>query len=119
MTNVETAVNPREIVLAYVEALNREDFQTARQYVANDVSFDGVLGSRQGADAYFEDMERMRLKYDVTKVFADANDVCVLYDVTLSGVRLFTCGWYRVEAGKIRSLKVVFDPRPVLAQKAA
>ena len=115
---METAINPREIVIAYVEALNREDYQTARQYVANDVSFDGVLGSRQGADAYFEDMKRMRLKYDVKKVFADANDVCVLYDVTLSGVRLFTCAWYRVEGEKIQSLKVVFDPRPVLAQKA-
>lgn len=116
---METAINSREIVLAYVKALNREDFQTARQYVADDVSFDGVLGSRQGADAYFEDMKQMRLKYDVKKVFADANDVCVLYDVTLSGVKLFTCGWYRIEGGKIQSLKVIFDPRPVLAQQAA
>src|SRR5215469_13477363 len=109
----------KQLVRTYVNALNREDFQTARLYVANDVSFEGTLGSRQGSDAYFEDMERMRLKYDVKKIFADGNDVCVLYDVTLSGVSLFTCGWYRIEAGKIRSLKVVFDPRPVLAQKAA
>jgi hypothetical protein len=43
----------------------------------------------------------------------------LLYDVTLSGVRLFTCGWYRVDGEKIQSLKVVFDPRPVFAQKAA
>lgn len=61
----------------------------------------------------------MRLKYDVKKVFADGNDVCVFYDVTLSGVKVFTCAWYQVEDSKIRSLKVVFDPRPVLTPKAA
>lgn len=111
--------DPKGLVRSYVDALNKEDFRTARRYVADDVSFDGVLGSRQGADAYFEDMERMRLKYDVKKVFADGNDVCVLYDVKMSGLGVFTCGWYQVEAGKIRSLKVVFDPRPVLQGKAA
>ena len=114
-----TEQNAKEVVLSYIDAINREDFQTARQYVASDLSFVGALGSRQGADAYFEDMERMRFKYDIKKVFAEGNDVCVLYDVTLSGVKLFTCGWYQIEAGKIRSLKVVFDPRPVLAQKGA
>jgi len=36
----------------------------------------------------------------------------------MSGATLFTCGWYQVEDGKIRSLKVVFDPRPVLDTKA-
>ena len=81
-------------------------------------TFDGSLASRQGADAIFVDLERMRLEYDIKKVFADGNDVCVFYDVALSGVRLFTCGWYHVEDGKIRSLKVVFDPRPVLSARA-
>ncbi len=111
--------NAKQLILSYIDALNRQDFQMARRYVADDLSFDGALGSRQGADDYFEDMKRMRLRYDIKKVFASGDDVCVLYDVTLSEVLLFTCGWYRIEAGKIRSLKVIFDPRPVLAQKAA
>ncbi len=33
----------------------------------------------------------------------------------LSGTAVLTAGWYHVEVGKISSLKVVFDPRPVLA----
>lgn len=57
------------------------------------MTFEGTLASRQQADAIFADLERMRLKYDVKKVFADGNDVCVFYDVTLSGVRVFTGGW--------------------------
>ena len=81
--------------------------------------FEGALASRQGADALFCDLERMRLKYDVKKVLADGNDVCVFYHVTLSWVKLSTCPWYQVKGGKICSLKVVFDPRLVLAAKAA
>jgi len=111
--------NPRGLVLSSVGALDDENFSLARRYVSDDMMFDGSLASRQRADAIFADLERMRPKYDVKKVFAEGNDVCVLYDVTLSGVKVFTCGWYQVNDGKIRSLKVVFDPRPVLAAKAA
>lgn len=111
--------NARAVVLAFVKALNDENFELAKSYVSDDIDFDGVLGSRRGSRDYFADMEKMRLKYDVKKVFVDGNDVCVLEDVMLKGSPVFTCAWYRVESGKIRSLKVVFDPRPVLADKAA
>jgi len=109
--------NPRGLVLAYLQA-NDENFDLARRYVSDEMEFTGVLTSRQGADAVFADLERIRLKYDIKKVFVDANDVCVFYDLTLSGVTVLTCGWYKVEDGRICSLKVVFDPRPVLAVKA-
>ena len=105
----------KEVVLACVDAITKEDFQLARTYVSPDMHFDGVLGSRDGLEAYFLDMEKMRLKYDVKKVFVDGNDVCLLYNIFLAGAEVFCCGLYHVEAGKIRSLKVVFDPRPVLA----
>ena len=103
-----------QVVMACVEAINKEDFQTARRYVSDDISFVGVLGSRQGADACFSDMERLRLKYEVKKIFLDGQDVCLLYDFNMSGKIVFCCGWYQVEEGKVRSLRVVFDPRPIL-----
>ncbi|HZP05256.1 MAG TPA: nuclear transport factor 2 family protein [Terracidiphilus sp.] len=108
----------KEVVLLCVDAINREDFAAARQFVSNDLQFVGVLGSRNGADAYFSDMERMRLKYDVKRVFADGNDVCLLYDLAISGANIFVCAWYQVANGKIRSLNVVFDPRPILEAQA-
>ena len=111
--------NARELVLAYVQALNEGEFKLARGYVSDQMEFNGALASLHGADAIFAELERMRLKYDIKKVFVDANDVGVFYDVTLSGVTVFTCGWYKVEDGHICSVKVVFDPRPVLAVKAA
>lgn len=104
----------KELVLSFLKALNDDDFQEAREYVSDNLSFVGVLGTRNGATAYFNDMEKMRFKYDIKKVFADGNDVCVLYDINMSGTTIFTCGWYKVKGNKIESLQVVFDPRPVL-----
>lgn len=106
--------NSKEVVLAFVDALNRSDFQTARSCTAEDLKFVGVLGSRDGADAYFHDMERMNLKYDVKKALADGDDVCLFYDITMGNVTVFCAGWYQLSNGKIRSFRVVFDPRPVL-----
>jgi predicted ester cyclase len=104
----------KEVVLAFVDALNREDFQTARNCVTDDMKFVGVLGSREGGDAYFRDMKHMRLKYDVKKAFADGDDVCLFYDVTMAGVTVLCAGWYQLSNGKIRSFRVIFDPRAVL-----
>ena len=57
-----TEKNEGELVLSYVEALNHENFRLARRYVSDHMTFDGALASRQGADAIFADLERMRLK---------------------------------------------------------
>jgi len=108
--------NAKEIVLACVKALNAEDFTAARKHVSDDFTFEGVLGSRNGAEDYFKDMSKMKLKYDVKKSFVDGDDVCLFYDLAMSGLTIFGCGWYRVGGDKIKSLKVVFDPRPVLEQ---
>jgi len=110
-----TKTGAKEIVLSLVKALNEEDFKTARKYTTEDFSFAGVLGSRNGAEEYFSDMEKMKLKYNIKKAFVEGNDVCLLYDTVLSGITIFACGWYHVEGDKVNSLKVVFDPRPVLA----
>lgn len=114
-----TEKNAREVVLACVEALNREDFEQARRFVNDNFTFEGVLGSRHGAEAYFDDMLKMRLKYEVKKVLSDNQDVCLFYDLTLTGQRIFGCAWYHIEAGTIRWLRVVFDLRPLLERKAA
>lgn len=116
---METTIDARNLVLAFIEALNREDFRHARDFVGDDFRFDGVLGSRRGSKDYFADMERILLKYDVKKVFVDGNDVCLFVDVAMQGTSILTCAWYQVADGKIQSLRVVFDPRPILEGKTA
>jgi limonene-1,2-epoxide hydrolase len=104
----------KHAVLSFINALNTEDFDAARQYAHNDLKFDGVMGSREGAETYFQDMQRMRFKYDIKKTFVDADDVCLIFDINMGAVTLLTCGWYHTIDGKISTIRVIFDPRPLL-----
>jgi hypothetical protein len=104
----------KEVVLGLGKALNDETFEIARRYVNDDMKYVGPFGSRVGAEAYLQEIERLRLKFDIQKIFADDKDVCALYDVSVSGITVFACGWFQIEAGKVTSLRVTFDPRPLL-----
>lgn len=108
------ATKSTETVLRFINSLNEEDFTTARNCVTDDLTFNGVMGTRNGADAYFKDMERMKLKYNIRKVFADDSDVCLWYDVIMDDKPILSCGWYQLQDNRIRSFQVVFDPRPLL-----
>jgi len=108
------ALDSKEIVLHFIDAMNRYDYEEARSYVTDDMSFVGVLGTRNGAEAYFNDMQKMRLQYKVVKAFSDGEDVCLIYDIDMSGKEIFCFGWYQLQNGKIKSFRVVFDPRPLL-----
>jgi limonene-1,2-epoxide hydrolase len=111
-----TTSSPKETVLLFINSMNAEDFDAARKYVSDDMKFMGVMGSRDNANDYFNDMSKMKFKYDIKKVFADANDVCLWYDIDMGGKTIFTSGWYHVEDGKVKWFKVLFDPRPLLEQ---
>jgi len=104
----------KEVVLRLGKALNDENYEAAKRYVSDNMKYVGPFGSRDGADAYLNEIERLRLKFEIHKIFAENEDVCVLYDITVSGITLFACGWFQVEAGSVRSLRVTFDPRPFL-----
>lgn len=106
---------PRQTVLSFLKAMNTEDFASARKCTETKLSFLGVLGAREGADAYFRDMEKMKLKYDVKQIFTDGNYVCVIFDISMAGAKTTSCGLYHVETGKITSIRLIFDPRPILA----
>ncbi len=103
-----------DVVLSFIKALNEEDFTAARQCINDDMIFLGVLGERDGAEAYIKDMQHMKFKYDIKRAFADGDDVCLFYDINMGGQTIFSCGWYHVANGKINSIRVIFDPRPLL-----
>lgn len=109
-----TAISPKETVLLFINAMNAEDFEAARKYVNDDLKFIGVMGTRDNAETYFNDMAKMKFKYHIKKAFADGNDVCLWYDIDMGGKTIFSSGWYHVEDGKVEWFKVLFDPRPLL-----
>lgn len=104
----------KETVLAFIKALNEEAFDTASTYANDDLAFIGVMGSREGAKAYFDDMKRMKLKYTIRQAVAEGDDVGLLYDIVLEGQKILGTGWYQLVNGKISLIRAIFDPRPLL-----
>jgi hypothetical protein len=96
--------------------LNDQDYEAAREYVSDGMTYIGPFGFREGTEAYLHEMERVHLKFKVLKIVAEDEDVCVMYDITVSGITLFACGWFQVEAGTVTSMRVTFDPRALLTK---
>ena len=104
----------QQLVLEFLEMINKETFDQARKMLADDFTFKGVMGSRNGADAYMDDMRKMKFKYEVKKIFTAQDDVCLYLEFTQGGHQLSAFSWYHVVSGKVKSLQVIFDPRPLL-----
>jgi limonene-1,2-epoxide hydrolase len=117
--------NAKEVVISYLKALNDQDFKAARSYLNDNMTFQAPIASHSSADAYFRENERLRSEYGIKnvlygikKVFVDGDDVCVFFDFNIGSVTLFACGWFQVEDGKISSIRVLFDPRPIVELSA-
>jgi limonene-1,2-epoxide hydrolase len=115
---MESKNNAKEVVDSFLKALNSRDLKAARGYIDDNVSFRAPDGAPvRGAEAYLNGWKPLGLSYEVKKIFVDGDDVCVLYDIKFSNppVTLFACGWYQLDKGKISSIRVIFDPRPLFS----
>src|SRR5580658_8895923 len=112
--------NPKDLVTSFLGTLNKKDPNSARSYLADNVSFSATDGtSVYGAEAYMDGWKKLGINYEISKAFVDGDDVCILYDLRFSKppVTVVGCGLYHVIGGKIDSIKVIFDPRPILPQQ--
>jgi limonene-1,2-epoxide hydrolase len=120
-----SAKSAKEIVISFLESLNNGDLKSARSCVSDDFSFTLPQGlpSFYSAETYFKAVKQTRQArqaqyiFNIKKIFTDGNDVSVFNDVIAGPVTLFACGWYHVEDQKIRYLKLVYDPRPLLQER--
>ena len=112
-----------KIVSDYQQALGKGDFAAARKLVHDKLLFQGPLDTFHTPEPYFEALKKLHpiiQRIDMKKIFADGNDVCVLYDMvtnTPAGTA-FVCEWYRVKGQKITDVRTVFDARPFAAMFA-
>jgi hypothetical protein len=117
----EPEINPKEIVLEYLDAAQRKDFKTARKYVSENISYKAPLGSFNRAEPYFKYLEHLNLpKLDIKKVFTDgSHDVCLLYELNYGTppTTTFVSAWFQIYDGKISSIRLIFDPRPFVQQR--
>jgi hypothetical protein len=114
LTGTLPETDARDTVIKFIKALNEEDFGTAKGLLSEYVKFVGTTGSRDGLQNYLDDLIHIKISYVIQKTFLEGEDVCVLYDMTISGIVVFACGWYRLSGNKISSIRVIFDPRKIL-----
>jgi limonene-1,2-epoxide hydrolase len=109
---MSTKSSPIEVVMAYINALDSQDYDVAMTHLHDNVRIRGPAGENYGKPYDFIEMLRKyRGKYDIKKAFADGDDVCLLYDLKTNGPTIFMSSWYQVKQGKIVSIHTVFDPR--------
>ena len=105
-------VQAKETVMSYIAALDGQRYEEAMGFLHDNVRIRGPAGETFGKPLDFVEMLRKyRGKYDVKKVFADGEDVCVLYDLATTGSTVYMSSWYKVSDGKIASIVTVFDPK--------
>jgi limonene-1,2-epoxide hydrolase len=121
--NESSAINAREIVTEYLQALRRKDFKTVRSHISDNISVlapgPEKLTSYDKAEPFMAYLEHGNLPpFDIKKEFADGNDVCLLYEVSYREPETtFVCAWFHVnDDGKISSQRFVFDPRQLFQQ---
>jgi len=106
-----------DIAATYFRAWIAKDFQTLRSILADEVTFDGPLAKLQGAQDVAAGLERLaQITSDITirKRFVDGQDVLTWFDLhTTVAPPAPTANWQHVENGKITSIDVAFDPRPL------
>src|SRR5215475_7969166 len=115
--------NASKIVSDYQQALGKGDFAAARKLVHDNLLFQGPLDTFHSPEPYFEALKKLHpivQRIDMKKIFADGNDVCVLYDMVTktSAGTAFVCEWYKVKGEKIAEIRTLFDARPFAAMFA-
>jgi hypothetical protein len=118
MQKIESsAKSAKEIVMEYTQATERQDFQKARSFLKDNISYVSPLNSFDRAEPYLKYNLHLYqtgqlVKFNIKKEFADNNDYCILHEWNSQLV----CVWYHVEDdGKISSINVIFDPRQFIA----
>jgi hypothetical protein len=117
---MENKNNAKEIVMSYQRALGKSDWEGARKFLRDDLSFTGPVAKYDKPEPYIEDLKHLHpivKGVDMKKIFVDGDDVCLLYDMMTNSPAgtAYICEWYHVEGDKIDSIRVVFDARPFAA----
>jgi limonene-1,2-epoxide hydrolase len=111
---------PLEVAQAFKAALGKGDAATARKLMHDDMTFQGPLETFDRPEPYLAALQKLAPiveRIEVQKVFADGEDVCMLYEmVTRSPAgTAFIAEWLKVKAGRIAAIRTVFDARPFAA----
>jgi limonene-1,2-epoxide hydrolase len=111
-------MTPTETMRRYFDTWNARDFDGFERQLAADMTFAGPLGTangpaecRRGIEGLSEIVDRV----EVLAMAADGPDVLTWFELHAGAAgALPVANWATVEDGKIRRVRVTFDPRPLL-----
>ncbi len=112
--------NAKDVVLGFQGAMGRDDWQAARRFLDDHMSFSGPFDRFDRPEPYLEALQKLHPiveRVDLHKAFVDGDDVCVVYDLvtkTPAGTAL-VAEWHHVRGEKIDNIRVIFDARPFAA----
>jgi ketosteroid isomerase-like protein len=111
------ADTPADVAATYLQAWRAGDFDTLRTVLADDATFDGPFGQARNADDCvigLRGLSTVLTDIVVRKTVVDGDDVMTWLDLhTADTEPLPTVNWRHVDNGKITSVRVTFDPRPL------
>lgn len=102
----------------YFETWNAHDFDAFEAQLAEDITFAGPLGSATGAAECRRGITGLTELVDQAEVLAmvaDGSDVITWFELhATDGAGIPVANWAHVEDGRIRRVRVTFDPRALL-----
>jgi SnoaL-like domain len=120
MTTTDNAQRKDTAALAatYFRAWKARDFAEFRSILADDVTFTGPLGQASNADDCVKGIQGLsQIMTDVVvrKTFIDGPDILTWFELhtKVTEEPLTVANWSHVRDGKISSIQVTFDPRPL------
>lgn len=116
---MSSSESTRAAATTYFDAWRARDFDRLRTVLAPDVEFVGVLGTAHGADQCIAGLRGMAESIMSDLVLharvVEGADAMTWFDlITATTPPIPTVNWSRVEDGLITSIRVTFDPRPLI-----
>lgn len=108
-----------EVVNRFYDACNNKQGQGMRDYIADDIVFEGPVMKISGGVKYIEIVEplcKFHRGMRMFKQFEDAGNIASIYEMTLgtpSGktLKISFADWITVRNGRIVEQKIYYDPR--------
>lgn len=102
---------------AYIDAFTAGDLDTARNYIADDFTFNGPMLKATNKKEFFDnispDLLSMTRGYTMLRQFEDGDEVCSIYEYNLETPvgqgAVYMVEWNKVRDGQLTSARLLFD----------
>lgn len=114
-------LTPEAMAELYFECWRAKDFEPLRRHLHPEVTFDGVLGTTRGPDEFVRGVTGLAHATEELEIRArlhDDSDVMTWFRLVVDGGETEVVNWGHLEEGRLRAVRVTFDPRPLLKNES-